>query len=247
MHNATVLTQLTVSQIVRDDYRTADVFKKWGINYCCGGNLPLADVCRAKDIDAAAVEADLAAATKTVQLSNTLQFNQWPVTFLLDYIVNVHHAYLRQTIPSLSQHLSSFVAGHLKKYPYLVAVEETFLHLAAELIEHTQTEEESIFPYLRQISNTFDRKEVYGSLFVRTLRKPLAETVRKDHERIGRLLLALREQTDDYRLMADACTNHQVIYHKLKEFDADLMQHKHLENNVLYPNVLEMEKALLQV
>jgi regulator of cell morphogenesis and NO signaling len=238
---------LTVSQIVRNDYRTADVFKKWGINYCCGGNLPLQEACNLLQIDAGNVSDDLQRATKTIRLSNALQFNEWPVLFLLDYITHVHHEYLKRVLPALQQHISSFVSGHTKKYPYLAGVEETFSTLANELQAQTQREEESIFPYVRQIIYTFDRKETYGSLFVRTMRQPFSEVVTKEHNRISNLLLLLREQTNNYQFKPDACTNHQVIYHKLKELDADLVQHKHLENNVLFPKALEMEKYLLQI
>lgn len=242
-----IATTPTVSQMVRDDYRLADVFKKWGINYCCGGNLPLVDACAVKNINAEDLRAEIKEATKTVRLPNALKFNEWPVVFLVDYIVHVHHGYLKQTISLLTQNLASFVSGHLKKYPYLQAVEETFQNLATVLLEHTEVEEESIFPYLKQISNTYERKEVYGSLFVRTMRKPLMETVSKEHNRISQLLRQLREQTNNYHFVADACTNHQVIYRKLQEFDNDLVQHMHLENNVLFPKVLLMEKTLLQV
>jgi len=237
----------TISQIVRSDYRTADVFKKWGINYCCGGNLPLQEACAVKNISLPVIEEDLQAATKTVQLSNSLHFNEWPVFFLVDYILYVHHAYVKQAVPTLRQTLGSFVSGHNKKYPYLAAVEETFQNLSEVLIQHTLKEEESIFPYVKQISYTYERKETYGSLFVRTMRKPLAETIAKEHDRISNLLILLREQTNHYRFKEDACTNHQVIYHKLKEFDADLVQHKHLENNILFPKVLQMEKTLLKL
>ncbi|HUC80472.1 MAG TPA: DUF542 domain-containing protein [Flavisolibacter sp.] len=243
----TTMKPLLVSQIVRNDYRTADVFKKWGINYCCGGNLPLVEACAIKNIDAESLETDLQAATKTVSIPNALKFAEWPVLFLVDYITYVHHGYVKRVLPLLSQQITSFVPGHIKKYPYLAKVEESFANLAAELLEHTQKEEESIFPYLKQVANTFDRKEVYGSLFVRTMRQPLFEVINREHNRISELLTELREQTNSYSFADSACTNHQVIYHKLKEFDADLVQHKHLENNILYPKALEMEKYLLGI
>lgn len=236
----------TVSQMVRADYRTADVFKKWGINYCCGGNLPLDEACAIKGIDAVALKNELVKATKTLRLPNALAFDHWPVTFLVDYIVHVHHAYLKTALPALQQALTSFVPGHLKKYPYLNKVEAAFQTLANELLAQMKAEEESLFPYIKQISHAYEKKEAYGALFVRTLRKPLAETVSKEQARTAALLEELREQTNRYRFTADACTNHQVIYHKLKELDDDLMQHKHLENNLLVPKALEMETSLLQ-
>lgn len=242
MHN----TQ-TVRDIVINDYRTADVFKKWGINYCCSGNVPLSEACAIKQVDIAALEQDLQQARQTFSLPNPVAFHKWPVEFLIDYIVYVHHDYVQTALPALKQLLQAFVNGHAEKYPYLLQVRETFLDLALELEEHIEEEEESIFPYVRQISNTYRHKEIYGSLFVRTMRKPLADVVTKGHSRIRVLLHQLRTQTSNYTFGAGACANHQVIYHKLKEFDASLVQHKHLENNILFPKALEMEKTLLQL
>src|SRR5215204_3031353 len=176
MYHETETTALpTVSQIVRDDYRTADVFKKWGINYCCGGNLPLAEACAIKNLDLAIIRNDLQEATKNVQVSNVLAFNEWPVAFLADYVVYVHHHYVKLTVPALTHQISTFVISHAKQYAHLVKVEETFTSLANLLMEHLKKEDETVFPYVKQISHTYDRKEVYGHLFVRTLRKPLVE------------------------------------------------------------------------
>ena len=237
----------TVREIVIDDYRAADVFKKWGINYCCGGNLPFDEACDLKQVDKAAVEKDLQEATRNVQLPNNIAFHEWPLEFLTDYIVHVHHNYIKTTIQSLLPLTESFVNGHLKKYPYLAEVRDIFKELCNELDDHTRNEEESIFPYVKQVSSTYNQKEVYGSLFVRTMSKPLNEVISREHGRIASLLQQLRETTNNYVFSPDACANHQVIYKKLKEFDADLVQHKHLENNILFPKVLAMEKSLLQL
>lgn len=235
----------TVSEMVRADYRVADVFKKWGINYCCGGNLPMADVCELKGLDQEKLEAELLQATKAISIPGAIRFDNWPVPFLVDYISYVHHAYIKAALPQLTQTITLFVSGHQKKYPYLGDVQQTFLDLGGELMEHVRQEEESIFPYIKQVSNTYERKEDYSSLFVRTLRKSLVDSVQSEQGRITALLLLLRQQTNNYTFSPEACTNHQVIYHKLKEFDADLVQHKHLENNILFPKVLQMEKELL--
>ena len=237
----------TVSEMVRKDYRIADVFKKWGINYCCGGNTQLDEVCRQLNLDAAKVQDDILKATHTLNISNTLRFDEWSVEFLVDYIINVHHSYLKHTLPVLQQLVASFIEGHKKQYPYLGQVLEIFEALKDEVLEHTQKEEESIFPYFKQISNTYSRRESYGALFVRTLSKPFDQMEHIEHKRITAHLTALRKATNQYTFNADVCTNHQVIYHKLREFDADMVQHKHLENDVLFPKVRIMEQELLQL
>jgi regulator of cell morphogenesis and NO signaling len=238
---------LTVSELVRADYRLADVFKKWRINYCCGGNLPLDEVCRLQGLDSKKLESDMQQARQTIQLSNALSYEEWPVDFLADYIVHVHHAYIKKVVPRLQESIASFVGGHRKKYPYLVQVQELFEKLTATADEQLQHEEEVIFPYFKQLHNAVKRKESYGPLFVRTMRKSVAETAGKAQQQMLHLLTRLREATNNYQYSEAACTAHQVLYHKLKEFDADLVQHKHLENNVLFPKVEQMELELLQL
>ena len=238
---------LTVKDIVIGDYRTADVFRKWGINYCCGGILSVEDACVLKNINHSDVEKDLQQATRNVQLSNTVAFDEWPVAFLTDYIVYVHHSYLKTICQTFFPSFESFVNGHLKKYPYLAQVKEVFKNLVSELKVHTWKEEESIFPYVKQISYDYDRKETDSSLFAQTMSRPIANLIAREHKQIASLIQQLREVTENYSFSAGACTNHRVIYQKLKEFDADLVQHKHLENNILFPKVLEMERSLFQI
>jgi regulator of cell morphogenesis and NO signaling len=236
-------TMPTVSEMVRKDYRAADIFKKWGINYCCGGNLPLEQVCSLQGLDQAAIEAELSQAAQLRRLPPSVDYDNWPLPFLIDYVQLLHHSYARVSGGQLQQQLSSFVSGHIKKYPYLVEVEEAYQTLLTLLLEHMQDEETRIFPYLRQLCGAYANINTYGKLFIRTLGRPL-DSVESDHNRIAAALKSLRALTNNYRFAEGACTNHQVLYHKLREFDADLVQHKHLENNVLFPRVRAMEKEL---
>jgi regulator of cell morphogenesis and NO signaling len=236
----------TVSEIVRADYRTADVFKKYGINYCCSGQVPLEEACALKNLELEVVVNELEEATRNISLSNSLQFVDWKIDFLIDYIVNVHHAYIYLTLPSLQAGLESFAEGHKKQYPELVGLTDVFMALYPLILAHCRHEEEIIFPYIKQIDNAFRRKESYGSLFVRTLRKPF-HSIEGEHRRISDLLQEIRALTKNYIYPENACTNHTVIYQKLNELDQDMVQHKHLENNILFPKVVEMERLLLQL
>ncbi|RYD92317.1 MAG: hypothetical protein EOP50_12885, partial [Sphingobacteriales bacterium] len=135
-----------------------------------------------------------------------------------------------------------FVKGHIKKYPYLVEVEEAFGALLERVGGQMQEEEGKLFPYLRQVCSAHANPQAYGQLFIRTLGKTLPSTDSRDT--IAPLLKALRGLTQEYTFGEKACTNHQVLYHKLREFDEDLVQHLHLEHNVLLPRVRAMEKDL---
>jgi regulator of cell morphogenesis and NO signaling len=235
-----------IKEIVKEDYRTADVFKRLGINYCCSGGISLFEACAAKEIDYDLVEKELSEAIRTIYVSNVLQFSEWKIDFLIDYIINVHHAYLYTALPSLELRLSSFIEGHKKKHAELIKVYEVFTGLSNFLAHHNRHEEEIIFPYIKQINTAHQRKESYGNLFVRTLRKPL-DNVEKEHSVIGENLKKIELYTNNFVPPANACTNHQVLYHKLHEVYNDLIQHKHLERNILFPKAIEIERELLQL
>jgi regulator of cell morphogenesis and NO signaling len=237
---------MTIAEIVRSDYRTADVFKRHNINYCCSGQVTLQAACDLGNLDYDAIAEELEHAKRNIHLPNSLQFNEWKTDFLIDYILNVHHAYLKHVLPVLGLRLNDFVNGHKKKYPELEHILEIFNDLAGMLETHTRHEEDIIFPYIKQMDAAHRRKEPYANLFVRTLRKPLG-SVQREHSLISALLKKLKLQSNDFACPENACTNHQVLYHKLREFHDDMVQHKHLENNILIPRAIEIENELLRL
>jgi len=244
MHLPTLDYNKNVSDIVRADYRTADVFRKYNINYCCGGKILLEEACLQKNISFAEISAKLEEASRIISLPENLHFENWRLDFLIDYIINIHHTYIKESLPALEVNLLSFVGSHAKQFPHFTRIFELFQQILALLNEEIIQEEEIQFPYIKQIDNTFRRKETYGKLFVRTLRKPL-DTVDRARQPLNNLLSEMRSITDYYQFPANACTNHQVIFHKLREFDSDLVQHKFLENTILYPRAIDIERQLL--
>lgn len=235
-----------VSDIVREDYRTATVFRKYDIDFCCGGKWALAMVCEMNGLDFDTIKNELEDSVRNVQLSNSIRFNDWSIDFLTEYIVNVHHQYLREAMPKIKEHLTHFVEDHAEKYPLLNDVLKQFNYLYKDILPHLQQEEEILFPYIRQISHAYNSKETYASLLVRTLRKPVEEVMHNEHETVSKVLIRLRELTGDYTAPENACVSHRVAFSLLKELDNDLVQHIYLENNILFPKAVAMEKELLQ-
>lgn len=236
----------SIVTIVQEDYRTADIFIKYGINYCCEGTISLQDACNSRNLDLDEVKTKLEKAQQKTIVLHPFDYSKWKVDFLIDYIINVHHAYLENIMPVLLEQVTSFVNKHKKEYPYLLDVLKTFDQLINHLTIHIRHEEEITFPYMKQIDNAYKRKESYGNLLVRTLRKPLINH-EDEHLKLNTLFSKLKELTNNYSSPANACINLQVIFHKLEEFDDDMTQHKYLEDEVLFPKVMKMEKELLQI
>lgn len=235
-----------VKEIVSGDHRTASVLKKYGIEYCCGGNWPLDLICETKGLDTAQVVDELRMASRTVFVPNSVRYSEWKTDFLVDYIVNVHHNYLTKTLPVVQSGLEEFTEEHAKENPELVSIVKAFKQMADELLPHLEEEEKFIFPYIRQVAHAYEEKDAFASLFVRTLRKPLDSFMQKEHTNTTRQLNKMRDLTNNYQAPEDSCLQHRVVFSMLKEIDNDLVQHVYLENDVLFPRVIEMEKELLK-
>jgi len=234
------------SDIVKQDYRTAQVFHKLGIEFCCGVKWPLKMVCDLKGLDLDYVLAELENATRIIRVSSSIPFEEWGIDFLTEYIIKIHHNYLVISLPRIQFHLEKFVDEHKKKYPYLEEVGICFSNLYKVTIPHLQQEEEIIFPYIRHIAHAYHSKESYASLLVRTLRKPVDEIMQQEHEVVEKIFHQIRNLTNNYQPPESSCTSHQLSYSLLKELDDDFVQHIYLENEILFPRAIAMEKELLQ-
>lgn len=240
-----VLDTDRVTDIVKRDYRTADIFQHYGIDFCCGGKLPLNVVCSNKDINLEELVTALNEVSNPYSLSLAMAFNNWSVDFLLDFIINIHHDYLRRTLPVLSTYIIEFEKGHGRKFPFIENLKSEFDEFNAVMLPKIQEEEDIVFPYIRQIAHAYQNTEPYARLLVQTLRKPLETMMLHNHEFLHHTFTEIRHLTGNYSLPTDSCTTQQVLFKKLQELDNDIFQHIYLENNILYPRTIAMEKELL--
>ena len=235
-----------VNDIVTQDYRTAAVFRKYGIEYSCDGKWSLETACKTRGLDTGLIREELELSMRNISISNAIDFSEWDIDFLIDYIINVHHQYLKRTLPEVKDYLEKFIEEHKEKYNYLEVLQKIFMQMSKEIFPHMQKEEEIFFPYIKQIAHAYYNKESYAGLLVRTLRKPVKEFMMHEHELVGVKLLKIRELTNNYFIPEKACISYKVTLSKLRELDNDLFQHIHLENTILFPKAIEMEKELLQ-
>jgi regulator of cell morphogenesis and NO signaling len=234
----------TVADIVKNNYRTARVFKAHGINYCCVGNVSLRDACDAKNVSYDELVQQLNEAALNADPGPELQFHEWKTDFLVDYIINVHHSYLRQAIPELEKDWTDFLNRHPGKYGSFKHAQPIFSGLSTAMQEELEEQENIIFPYIKQLYSAYRRREPYGKLLVQTLRKP----VNKKNENATNLserLDSIRNLLNNYRPAESTCTGYVILLKRLHDFDNHLVLHKHLENNILFPAVAQMEQELL--
>lgn len=235
-----------VNEIVKMDYRTADVFKKRRLNFCCGGDVNLRSLCETRQLVFNEVVKELQNATRDINIPSQLNLQEWKIDFLIDFIKNVHHEYIYQVLPTLKISLDAFALTHTHKFPELTRTTSMLEQLSKKLMMHNSHEDEIIFPYIKQMYSAYKRKEAYGNLFVRTLRKPLS-LVESEQIEITKLLDELKLITENFQLPLKSCSSYQVLISKLKELYENLLQHQYLEHNILFPKAIEIEQHLLQM
>jgi regulator of cell morphogenesis and NO signaling len=236
---------MPVTDIVLNDYRTADVFLKYDIEFCCGGKWPLEMVCESKKLDVDHILHELKQVSTTLQLPEGGRFDDWSTGFLIDFIENIYHRYLKQAPGASINHANRFLEGHLKKFPELETTPQLLAMLSLNINKRITNEVESFFPYIRQVTNAYQRNESYAGLLVKTLRKPWQDTVQQEYKTLTSLLEELRSVTHHYFIPGNACVTHRVTFSKLGELDRELTQYLYLEHELLFPRVAAVEKALL--
>ena len=228
----------TIGEIVADDYRTAKVFESHGIDFCCGGKVALAAICQDKGINPDTLLLEIEA-MKSEQIDRSQNYTSWELPFLADYIVNTHHAYLKENDEQITIYARKIAEVHGAHHPEVVEIATIFEKIATDMAAHLREEEEVFFPAIkraeaeRKIGNA-PSKEDYAAI-----KESLGKLVR-EHEEIGDAIHKIRHLSKDYAIPKDTCNTFMITYQKLKEFEDDLHKHVHLENNILFPKASQL-------
>lgn len=212
-----------IGDFVASNPGTARVLQAHGVDYCCGGQRPLAEVCAEGGLDADALLAELTAVPET---TDDLDVSALSNAELIDHIVSVHHDYLWREMPRLSEVANKVARVHGGNHPELRGVQQTWTQLVAELTDHLMTEEQDEFPAIKRAgegSGPFSGEGI--------------EDLLREHDAAGELLVRLRELTAGYAVPADGCGSYRALYAGLEEAELDLHTHIHKENNILFPRL----------
>ncbi len=221
---------ISIGEIVAQDYRTAAIFKEYGLDFCCGGKMSINEACSEKGIDRNELIETL---TQLQSEPNTTTHNfiEWDTAFLCDYIVNTHHKYVLKSLPELVQHTAKISSVHGDRHPELIEVAELFSEINNELLQHLKKEEEVFFPAIKEVIAT-------GSKEAKTVIVSELDRLSGEHEFAGGAMDRINVITNNYKLPDDYCNTYMVTFKLLEQFEDDLHTHVHLENNVLFPKVL---------
>ena len=234
--DAMMIATKTVREIAKESTNATRVFEKLGIDYCCGGHKSLEEACASANLSIDEVVRQLEQQVGDTERGEPRNWAAAPISELVDHIVNKHHAYVKSETPRLKALSAKVAKVHGTNHPELPRVQAAFAELADELASHLMKEEQILFPYLKQASSG----KGCGPSCFGSVQNPI-RVMMMEHEGAGEKLREMRKATNNYALPADACFSYGTLFSALQEFEKDLHQHIHLENNILFPRAMEME------
>lgn len=229
----------TVGGIVTRDFRTAAVFARYGIDFCCGGDVALAEACRAARVDPGRVEQDLARVATTPSTPHDHDFASWTLTRLIDHIKAIHHRYLRENAARTGAYARKITVVHGAQHPELATISATYDEMAAALMAHLDEEEQVFFPAVKRAEAAARAGAAVDPAVAEALLGGV-ERLAAEHDEVGGALHRIRDLSMGYALPGDACATYALAFRSLQELEADVHKHVHLENNILLPRTAEL-------
>lgn len=233
-----ILEEKTVAEIVVENIKAAHVFKKHGIDFCCGGGISVKEACTKKGVDYEALKNEIQAIDNVV--NRGYNYNDWGLDFLIDHIINIHHKYVEDSIPLLLQYANRVAHVHGHYYKEVVEINTLVEAVSQELAAHMKKEELILFPYIKKMVEAQKNGTKPGPPHFGTVNNPI-QMMFEEHENAGEVLKKIAELSNNYTAPPEACNTFRALYSKLEEFEQDLHQHIHLENNILFPKAIQLE------
>lgn len=237
------LLTLSLKDIVTQDFHAAAVFEKYTLDFCCRGGKTLDEACRERGIEVAPVMGELEILRSNSQGSSP-RYGEWGVDLLIDFIVKNHHGYVTRMIPVLYAHTQKVASVHGARHPEVVQIAAHFDAIGREFQQHMQKEENALFPFIKALARSKDGGQEATPSPFGSVQNPI-RMMEAEHQSAGDEMRTIRELSGSYVLPDDACTTYRVTYQELRDFEIDLHQHVHLENNILFPKAILLESELL--
>ena len=231
----------SVGEVVKLNFKTAPLFLANNIDYCCGGNKAISEACNEVGIDPEQLikqlETLVAEKDPDSEYINSLGLDE-----LTNYIVKRHHVYVKENIPYLKKNLEKICQVHGEHHPELFQIKDLFFGSADALTLHLQKEENILFPYIQQLESAKKENTSLPSSPFGSVSNPI-EMMLAEHQNEGERFDEISRLSNNYTLPEGGCTSYEVTLKQLRDFENDLHRHIHLENNILFPKAIELEKT----
>ena len=240
-----ITPERTVGSIVAEDYRAAAVMDQYRIEYCCHGGRSLQESCDRLKIDPQRLMDEIHAAL-AADPAHADDAGTWPLDQLADHVETVHHRYVEERGPILKNNLAKLCEEHGEAHPELYTIQDEFDTCLGAMAMHMKKEELLLFPFVRKLARSARTGEPIKAARFGSVENPV-KAMMEDHNDEGARFRRMRAVSDNFTVPADGSPLYASTFNMLKEFEHDLHRHVHLENNIMFPRAIEMEKHVTYV
>lgn len=239
--------QSIIGDIVSQNYKTAEIFKNYDIDFCCGGQQSIEEAC----IKGSLSSSEIKTLVQSIQdfFINTQEVpkedvREWPLDTLTEHIEKKHHAYVEAKIPLLKEYLDKIESVHKKEHPELIEINEIFKEASGQLAMHMKKEELVLFPFIKKMAKAQRENLPLETPHFGTIKNPIGR-MDEEHDFEGEAFRKIASLSNNYSVPDDGCTTYNIAFQMLKEFEEDLHLHIHKENNILFQRAITLEENLL--
>ncbi|WP_186577635.1 iron-sulfur cluster repair di-iron protein [Aquibacillus kalidii] len=218
------------ADIVKLFPKASDIFKRYRIDFCCGGEKPLSQIFEIKTkLNGDEILGELNTAYTSWKENGNVEMDWDSITQsdLIDHILEKHHRFLDEELTALGQFVTKIYRVHGQHHPHLIDLYKVYNQFKSDMEVHLVEEEKELFPLIRQYEITND--EALLSKII-----DLNKDMVSEHLATGELLQQINDLTDGFVPPADACNSYRITYARLAELESNTFQHIHLENNILF-------------
>ncbi|NLN31996.1 MAG: iron-sulfur cluster repair di-iron protein [Flavobacteriaceae bacterium] len=230
-----------IGEIVAEDFRTAAIFKKHGIDFCCKGGRTVEEACETKNLNPDEIFREINILPG--DNNGSIDFKSWALDLLADYVEKTHHRYVEEKTPIIQAFLEKLCKVHGDRHPELFEIRELFDESAKDLAAHMKKEELILFPFIRNLVKMKLRGSDFEFPPFGTVENPV-NMMKHEHTIEGERFRKIGETSNEFTPPSDACNTYRVTFAMLQDFENDLHKHIHLENNILFPNSISLENEL---
>lgn len=223
------LNKELIGSLVALHPHTAKIFKAYKMDFCCGGDITLEDICTKKQVNLDEVEGKLQDVIANA-IPEQEDCNSWDLVTLVEHIEKIYHRKAEADINDLMPHLDKVVRVHGEGHPHLPAVRNLFLQLIADLSDHMIKEENVLFPMIRKSKGVVS-SELAEKMEVEIL------GLHTEHVAVGDILEQISNLTNTFSPPEGACRTYRLVYQLLELFQDALHIHVHHENNILFAKI----------
>lgn len=231
-----------ITDLIEENYVYASVLFYFGIEFYEYSEKTLEEVCQEKGMNVAALTKALEQVNQIGE-EHDLMLISYPIDLIIEYLRHSHYLFIKRQLPFLASLINTLETDHQKYCQIVKDLKLIFPVFVEDFIHHVYEEEDTLFSYIMVLKNATKKNYHHGELHY-ILEKNTIQKFAVEHEIHDDEMVGIRQMLNNYESDSSTPQNISVLFSALQKFEHDLIVHAKVENEVLFPKALMLEKEV---